>query len=440
VRDTIGNAAAAAQALGTFTVAIPPPVRRPRHDLAENNPADWYASADGGTAATAHDGARTVCGAGSIRFTTDGGFDTQLRYRDPSGSDWDLTAADHLYFDVYAENPNSPQFQSNSPWLRLYDGNGGYFEYRYYQDGWQSDPLNSALDQWRSFSVPLRAADNVTNGWRRTVVGTPGLDHIATLEFHADTWGAGFSLWYDRVGFDLPVRVTSAAFAALPSHRLMLRFDQNVAASLATGDLVLQDLTTSAPLAPATMAIACDPAGELATVTFPGQPDACLADGQYRLTLAAGAVEDPAGNPLAADYQFDFSVAADGDSDGMPDAWESANGLDPEDPDDAAADADGDGQTNLTEYRAGTDPRNGSSRFVVTAVVRTAGGVELTWRSAAARQYRIHWSDDQISWLPLTSGGIPVVVPAAGVLTSYSVPVTDSASRRFYRIEALAPY
>jgi len=41
---------------------------------------------------------------------------------------------------------------------------------------------------------------------------------------------------------------------------------------------------------------------------------------------------------------------ADRDRDGMPDAWETAHGLNPEDAADAAADRDGDGYTNLEEY------------------------------------------------------------------------------------------
>ncbi len=40
----------------------------------------------------------------------------------------------------------------------------------------------------------------------------------------------------------------------------------------------------------------------------------------------------------------------DGDSDGMPDAWETANGLDPANPLDAILDLDGDGYTNIEEY------------------------------------------------------------------------------------------
>ena len=48
----------------------------------------------------------------------------------------------------------------------------------------------------------------------------------------------------------------------------------------------------------------------------------------------------------------------DTDGDGMPDVWESNNGLDPNDPNDAGVDADGDGLTNLEEYGYGTDPNN----------------------------------------------------------------------------------
>ena len=51
----------------------------------------------------------------------------------------------------------------------------------------------------------------------------------------------------------------------------------------------------------------------------------------------------------------------DTDGDGMPDAWEAAFGLDPDDPSDAALDPDADGLSNLQEYLTGTYPVSADS-------------------------------------------------------------------------------
>ena len=47
----------------------------------------------------------------------------------------------------------------------------------------------------------------------------------------------------------------------------------------------------------------------------------------------------------------------DSDHDGMPDAWEKANGLNPNDPTDAVKDCNGDGYTNIEKYINGIDTK-----------------------------------------------------------------------------------
>src|SRR6185312_2569192 len=50
--------------------------------------------------------------------------------------------------------------------------------------------------------------------------------------------------------------------------------------------------------------------GVTVTVGFPGYSGGVLPDGNYRVTLAAGAMHDAAGNPLGRDFAFDFFVLA----------------------------------------------------------------------------------------------------------------------------------
>jgi hypothetical protein len=134
----------------------------------------------------------------------------------------------------------------------------------------------------------------------------------------------------------------------------------------------------------------------------------------------------------------DTSVPADTDHDGMPDAWETANGLDPNNPTDAVADKDGDGQSNLHEFLAGTDPRDSSSRLAVSSLVRSGGNVTLTWSSVPGKSYHIQACDDLGSWQTLESSpGVPLVIGAsAGAQTEamIAVPPLSTDPKRFFRV------
>ena len=72
----------------------------------------------------------------------------------------------------------------------------------------------------------------------------------------------------------------------------------------------------------------------------------------------------------------------DADGDNLPDAWETAHGLNPNDPFDATQDPDNDGYTNLQEFQNGTDPHiwnSPASSFSNMAFAGTFNG----WNSGA---------------------------------------------------------
>ena len=76
----------------------------------------------------------------------------------------------------------------------------------------------------------------------------------------------------------------------------------------------------------------------------------------------------------------------DSDSDGIPDDWETANGLNPLVAGDATEDSDRDGLDNLAEYQAGTDPRDAASVFQLQTVRLANGRLELRFNAARAGQ------------------------------------------------------
>lgn len=91
----------------------------------------------------------------------------------------------------------------------------------------------------------------------------------------------------------------------------------------------------------------------------------------------------------------------DSDLDGLPDAYEKAQGLDPETAADADLDADQDGQTNREEFAGGSDPNKATSRFGIESITldpAQPGFARIAFTALPGRVYSVMGSPTGEFW------------------------------------------
>lgn len=164
-------------------------------------------------------------------------------------------------------------------------------------------------------------------------------------------------------------------------------------------------------------------------------PWTTLADGTGQsLTRVAWGRADPGSRQWVAAVPSPGRVSvADGDADldGMPDGWEAAACLNPNDPADAFQDADGDGALNRDEYRARTHP-NDAADFLgwVGASIDDTGRTRFLFEAKPGVAYRVEVSD------ALGTGGWRTLQELApgNELRTIQVQELAGGGARFYRI------
>ncbi len=136
---------------------------------------------------------------------------------------------------------------------------------------------------------------------------------------------------------------------------------------------------------------------------------------------------------------------SDADADGMPDAWETANGLNPNSAADAALDPDADGLTNLQEYTYSTNPHGFDSAGTVTITPDIANAYEKEGtlarlkitRAGGAVPATVNFALSGIATKPGLSGADYQVEDINGVAISGSVSLAFQSNTAYVVIRPL---
>ncbi|MFH0908367.1 MAG: zinc-dependent metalloprotease family protein [bacterium] len=297
-----------------------------------------------------------------------------------------------------------------------------------------------------SFNVTTNIPDNNTNGVSIPFV-IPDLGIIQDVDFRfdgtscsTDPLSTTVGLNHDWIG-DIVVKLTN------PTTGTVVTLINRPRAGNCQGHNFCQTRLDDDGAFPSIQSIALDGSDSPHTGTWRPTNSLSAFDAQSAGGTWILNVSDRGALDTGAVHAFSLIVTAsactpvanpDFDSDGMPDAWETANGLNPNVSNSPGADADGDLVSDLSEYIADTVPSSSASYLKLNVLSNTGPRSIQFGPSSTGRIYTLQYVDDLV---PGTWSNIPDQVDLPGDGTSQDVlsDTNGTPDRRVYRIGVELP-
>lgn len=272
----------------------------------------------GSTCVATQSEALTKEGINAMKLSTTSTGDATILYPSTLTANWVLTNK-NIVFWAYTNNPNAGKFEGSSPKVDLLTTNSANY-YRYTPT---SSLLNSAINRWQRYEIPV----NGNSLWTRNTVGTPSLANVDQIVIHSDTTGTSpYYVVYDGLRFEsldvtnptvsitspatgttvtgiVPIKITAADNSALK--RVDLLVDGVYVQTDAIAPYIISwDSGTVTNGNHTLTAKAYDMAGNLATsttVTLNAQPDLIFTDYFQSADMSAWSSETDTENDMSVE-------------------------------------------------------------------------------------------------------------------------------------------